>query len=275
MALTQHLSEHGTTVFNFYNVIGQDEKGIRDAPGLTVGPEVLMANIELLLNGGAEPVSLDQIIDGYTPANSFHLMACDGYKLPNRFMSEVNNLDLPMSFSIAAGLVGQNTPSWTNKIEIALQETLEKTGGKGVEFLLSNIGLDQKFAFADIQGGIALRNQLKDALPAGMDGDQFVQQICSSLTDVTGHKIEPTLISNSAFDSKMTWPEIKRLVGDGHELVSHGAKHTQKFTDMFDADIQADIIDAQNTFQVATGVRPSILTYPEGAYDERVIAAIR
>jgi hypothetical protein len=78
-------------------------------------------------------------------------------------MSEVNNLDLPMSFSIAAGLVGQNTPSWTNKIEIALQETLEKTGGKGVEFLLSNIGLDQKFAFADIQGGIALRNQLKDA----------------------------------------------------------------------------------------------------------------
>jgi peptidoglycan/xylan/chitin deacetylase (PgdA/CDA1 family) len=108
-----------------------------------------------------------------------------------------------------------------------------------------------------------------------MDGDQFVQQICSSLTDVTGHKIEPTLISNSAFDSKMTWPEIKRLVGDGHELVSHGAKHTQKFTDMFDADIQAEIIDAQNTFQVATGVRPSILTYPEGAYDERVIAAIR
>lgn len=262
------VSNEGATVFNFYNVVDQSNKGMRDSIGITVGPDELITNVDAMLEGGAR-----QYLSGGSRENTFQLMACDGYKLDEQFMDFVNKKGLVLLLSIPAGLVGQNKPSWTNKIEIALQEALDATEGQGTSFRLD--GIDQDFAFADIQSGIALRNQLKDSLPSGMDGDKFVEQICASLTDVTGHRIEPTLISNSAFDRKMTWPEIKTLVDSGHYLISHGAKHTKAFTEMGRGEIQDDLLAAQKLFQEHLGQEAEIVTYPEGKYDPNVISAVQ
>lgn len=280
MALANHLSEHGTTIVNVYNLVDRAVRAqtVRDSVGehgITVDPVLLENNLKDLILRGSEPVSLEQIKQGYTPARSFHLQLCDGYKLPHRFMSFINDMGLPASFSIAADLVGDDKPSWTNKAEIAIQQVLDQLDGGTIQFSLSNIGIEGDLSFFDIQSGRALRNTLKDARPEGMDGDVFVEEICTSLSKASGLQIAPTLVSDSVFDRKMTWQDVRNLVEDKYEIVTHGAKHTLKFTEMSSDNIISDILSARMIFNKEAGVTPSALTYPEGAYDDRVVRAVK
>lgn len=274
MALIDYVSEKGSTVLSFYNVVSQDNKGVRDSIGITVDPEDLKWNIHNLLAEGYTAVSVQDVVEGTAPEKSFALMACDGYDIDrDGGILEFTRLhDVPLAFSIPAGLVGNNKPSWTNQIEIALEEALNANVNTR-DIAIKAPGTDEAVFFSSAPEAIAARNKLKDLKPAEMDGDEYVRKICTALTESFSNpeiEITPTTNSESPFDKKMSWDQIRSLHDDGHLIVSHGFAHTDAYPNLSNTKIVDDIVRAREAFQEKAGVTPTMLTYPEGKFDKRV-----
>jgi hypothetical protein len=269
--MINQLSNEGATVFNFYNLIDKElkEGRIRDAMGLFPDPTDFIANIELLLKNGAKPLSVAEIVDSKTTlSNTFTLMACDGYALPKEFMDFIRSNGIPLSHSIPMDLVGKNKPSWTNRIEIALEEALGHSP-EGVTFRLA----DREFSYSDAQSGKDVRNVLKTL--AGDDADALVERVCEALSLATNHFIKQKFISNDIFDSKMTENQIRDLVTHGDEIISHGNSHTGKYPNWSADKIISDLLMAQQKSERITGIKPQLMTAPEGAMTKDVVKTIQ
>lgn len=278
MGLKDKISNSGSVVFSFYNVAKQDDKGIRDSAGLTVDPQDLKRNIVELMAAGHKAVSVSDVIDGSAPDGSFALMACDGYDLDtgkDGVIEFVRANAVPLSFSIPADLVGRNKPSWTNQIEIALQESLDARADDSVPVEFFVPGTQTRVSYATVSEAISVRNVLKDKKPADMDGQDFVSRICDAMSAALGEKIEPVLNSTSPFDRKMTWDQIKGLQAEGMTIISHGFSHTNSYVNLSNAVMRNDLTAAGNAFSAQIGVTPDILTYPEGQCDGRVMMLVQ
>ncbi|MGH1456368.1 MAG: polysaccharide deacetylase family protein [Alphaproteobacteria bacterium] len=269
------MTEKGSAVFSFYNVVDQENKGVRDSIGITVDPKDLIENIKDLVNSGYHPASVSDVVNGNATDGSFALLASDGYDLDNgegsgdniRQYTKMNNI--PLAFAIPAGLVGENKPSWTNQIEIALQDALEAAKGQVIKFEIPG-GSQSQAHFATVDEAIDLRNKLKDLKPGQMNGNAYVGVLCENLSKAVGGTISPTIISDSPFDRKMTWDQIQDLASDGHEIISLGRAHNNPYTNLDDAEIAADVNAAQSAFEQNASVTPKVMAYPEGAYNDDV-----
>ena len=277
MSLKKFVSDKGSVVLSFYNVVNQDDKGVRDSIGITVDPEDLKANIQELLDDGIQFVPLYSAIKNRRP-NTVSLMARDGYDLTDDGniveFAEIRNI--PLSFSIPAKLVGVNRPSWTNQIEIALQQALEHKNDDTESVTVEIPRSDGKtVSFATAQDAINARNTLKDhAVTNQIDGETLTKEFCANLTTVLdGITITPTIESDSPFDRKMTWDQIKKL-SRRHIIVSHGFSHSKPYTSMDDDEIIEDINLANINFSAYARTVVEILTYPEGKADDRVQEAV-
>lgn len=275
MSLSEKITPGGYTVFSAYNVIPQEmKKGrVRDAAGITVGPKELMGKLDELRAAGHHFANAEAVADGTAPQGAVCLMLCDGYDLTDTDLLEyAEEHGIPLSFSFATSLVGNNTPSWTNQIEIALEDALKASDGDKVT--LNVPGTSDRISFSTVEFAIATRNHLKDAKPADVDGQDFVHQVCQALSEATGREITATMESNSRFDKKMTWGQVRGLKEAGHTLISHGTSHTNPYTNRTDDEIRTDVTTALDKFEEETGEKPIIMTYPEGETDERVIGII-
>ncbi len=279
MGLKDKIGKNETAVFAFYNTVNQENKGVRDSIGITVDPEDLKNNIEDLITSGFEPTSIQDIMDGNAPKGSFALMACDGYDLErddSNIIEFTKQNNIPLALSLPANLVGENKPSWTNQIEIALEEALNQNdGNKPVTFKAP--GTDIEISFSSVEEAITARNTLKDLKPADIDGADYVSSICDALTHATQSNapITPTVISNSVFDKKMTWDQVKDLSAQGVDIVTHGHAHTNPYTNLSNQEITSDINQAKKVFQEKANVIPNIMTYPEGKHDDRVTTVLK
>ena len=55
-----------------------------------------------------------------------------------------------------------------------------------------------------------------------------------------------------------------------HEIISHGAAHTNAYTNLSSTAIKSDLNTAKIAFKENAGITPTIATYPEGKVDKRV-----
>lgn len=66
-------------------------------------------------------------------------------------------------------------------------------------------------------------------------------------------------------------PEFpKRIVADGHEIASHGEEHVN-LSEYSKADIQKNIITAQEKIKQVTGVTPNLIRTPNGDWNDLVL----
>lgn len=72
----------------------------------------------------------------------------------------------------------------------------------------------------------------------------------------------------------MTWDMVREMAAAGMSIQSHTAFHSD-LRGTTEAKLKAELLGSRNTIEEEVGVAPYALCYPAGAYDERVMAAVR
>ena len=117
MALTNFIPKEGSAVFSFYNAVSTEvleNKGVRDSVDIVIDSGALITNLQQIIDREHRIVSVKDIVEDNACDGDVAFMACDGYYIPEiTDFARVNKI--PLAFSIPAGLVGKNKPSWTNQ----------------------------------------------------------------------------------------------------------------------------------------------------------------
>lgn len=75
-------------------------------------------------------------------------------------------------------------------------------------------------------------------------------------------------------DGQMTWEQLREMTEAGMSVQSHTFSHPD-LTGVSDARLRSELVDSRTAITEAVGEPGYALCYPAGAYDERVIEAVR
>lgn len=102
------------------------------------------------------------------------------------------------------------------------------------------------------------------------DGDGGVQAATLQAVERAVGVNLPFALAEDLYMDEVQW----RQLSDRNLIGSHGVSHTP-LTRLADAELNAEINDGRAILRTVTGCTIDLMSYPDGAYDARVISALR
>ena len=207
------------------------------------------------------PLSLDeylQIVAGKisSPRDAVLVTLDDGYKLSELAAEILRRHRVPSVLFLAVDYIGAHRWPWY----LTLDWLIERSGLDEVDWR------DQLFLLTHLAERKIFRDRFKDLYLAAPTEERvpMLQELAAALG---GELPDGRAPDTHRF---LNWQEAAALGCDGYlELGSHGLSH-HDMTRLDDNTLAREMDDSSAAIEKNTGVRPRVLSYPDGRHDARV-----
>jgi peptidoglycan/xylan/chitin deacetylase (PgdA/CDA1 family) len=254
---SERLDERSVAIFLFHGVIRTQTHAVRNYTRKHLTLERFRHILEDLLSHGT-PISLPQLVDIWRnqsapPPRAFVITFDDGFE--NNFSvaaRALETLGIPATFYVTSGFIDDNTPSWTDDIE----EAVEKSE-----------------AFRSPEEKKEFLNAIRLRVKADRDIDPY--QVAK---DIRLQLDSPPFVPDPQLDQKMSWSQVAEL-SQNRLFTVGGHGHTHRILSFLSpVELEGEITLSLARLRSATGGHIAHYSYPEGlshCYSESVIHALR
>lgn len=252
------------TIVTFHRVLPASILAQYPLPGIAVTPEELRRFLEVFQDHYSvgnlyESAKLHQ--SGERPEKPPLAVTFDDGQLDNyQFALPVlDAMNVRASFFVVTDAIESNEVLWHDRIAYAVQK-LQRRGGSGLQEWLTEWGVPQDQDASDPVNAAVAAAKLLDPGERGRRLDR--------LEKVVGAHIRPD------WDGMMTWDHIREMRSGGHEIGSHSTSHPI-LPLVSDQELQHEIEHSRRLLESQMDHEVRSFCYPNGDYDERVIASVR
>ena len=251
------------TIVTFHRVLQEAQRRIYPFPGLAVTPEELfwfMNYFTKYYECGPLTYMVERWLAGGPDDSPLLAVTFDDGPLDNYRNARpvLDHFKVRASFYVPAALIDQAALVWHDRLGFAVSRLLEQPGGS--EKLGKTLGLTMSLVEREILTQVV---RTAKHLPPSQR-DCWVRAI-ESLVD--NEKVPE-------WASMMNWNHLNSLAGDGHEIGSHSMTHPI-LCQCNDKELEHEIADSRATIEERLGTKIVSFCYPNGTFDERVVAAVR
>ena len=266
------LQEQNFCIFLFHGVIAANHNKIRNYTGKHINQDIFLDSMRELRKFG-NPLSMNEI-NYYcsnklpAPPNSFAITFDDGFENNLSIAAPIlDELSIPCMIYLTTKFVDENSMSWTDKIEYAVEEShLKKIiePFKNISFDLNNT--QEKISFLNEVRKIVKNNN-------SIEPNQYADNLCKAL------KIEINDIDKeNQLDKKISWSQIKMLKNS--ELIDFGGhSHTHSILSFLNEEqLNYEIKESLKLLKEKGDCITKHYSYPEGlqnCYSKNVISVLR
>lgn len=250
------------TIVTFHRVLPAPILAQYPLPGIAVTPEELRRFLEVFLlhySVGSlyESARLHQ--SGERPEKPPLAVTFDDGQLDNHLFAlpVLNALNVRASFFVVTDAIESNEVLWHDRIAYAVQK-LQQRGGSGLQDWLTEWGVPHD-ASDPVNAAVAAAK----LLDPGERGRRLNQ-----LEKLVGAHVRPD------WDGMMTWDHIREMQSVGHEIGSHSTSHPI-LPLVSDQELQHEVGHSRRLLETQTDHQVRSFCYPNGDYDERVIASVK
>jgi peptidoglycan/xylan/chitin deacetylase (PgdA/CDA1 family) len=184
----------------------------------------------------------------------------DGYKDNIEYaLGILDKYRIKASFYVVTDCIEKNLPIWTHILDYSFQHTRRNEIDMRFDFLPDDCKVTH---LPGINERIAYVKKLKLALKkiTHLNRDKVIERVLSSFNDV----VIPKLMMN--------WDDLAELKANGHYIGSHTTSHHILDTMDDEADVKKELVESRNRIKEKLGHFPITIAYPNGNYNEKVIA---
>lgn len=269
--LASFLEQDGVVIFLFHGVIEKHSHPVRNYTGKHLEKKLFESCIRQLAHAG-KALSMVQVLEHCRnqcpfPPQSYAITFDDGFENNLTIAAPIlQKWQTPAMVYLTTSFIEENRMSWIDRIERAVEETLEKKirlEGENLFFSLDTP--KEKIVFLK-----AVRTYAKNN-PA-CDPGKMADRICQELRDHGSDQ------SNDPLDQKLSWKQIREARKSGL-LDFGGHSHTHKILSFLASDQLAQELD--NSFALLRNraeIGPEHYSYPEGlahCFNGEVIDALQ
>jgi peptidoglycan/xylan/chitin deacetylase (PgdA/CDA1 family) len=265
---TDYLQPETFAIFLFHGVIHHQKHRVRNYTRKHIEQDEFAVILDQLAGAGT-CVSMDEIVraterGASLPARAFAITFDDGFANNLTIAAPLlHERGLAATFYLTSGFIDENSASWTDLIEYALEQR---------ESVALELAIGHRTATTDLEK-VALLDELRGWLKAARDVDPYAvaDEVWMQLGITDFH-------ADDELDRKMTWEEARHLDEDPLFTVG-GHGHTHRILErLSDAELHREITLSVGRQKDRLGTAPRHYSYPEGladCYSERVITALR
>lgn len=269
-AWTDYLSKDRLAIFLFHGVTsGERRHTVRNYTRKHLPVREFRQIIHGLKRQG-EAISMGDLLSSAgretLPANAFAITFDDGFRNNYQFAAPVlADLDVPATFYVTTDFIENNTGSWIDRIEFAVEAT--------PTVRLSIPWLSLQGSWSTPAEKIALLDRLRSTVKSSRDIDP--ERVAAAIWEQTGiSEIEP----DAELDQKLSWDEAATLASEPLFTVG-GHSHTHPILEFLDdRRLEAEVKQSVSLLTRHLSQPVEHYSYPEGqphCYSERVIACLK
>jgi peptidoglycan/xylan/chitin deacetylase (PgdA/CDA1 family) len=253
-------------VFLFHGVIPEDRPGLRNYNRKHI-PLAYFEEILADLTQHGTAFSMDEVVDGTKlPPRAYAITFDDGFANNSSVAAPaLEKLALAATFYVTTGFVDDNSSSWIDLIEHALEVTPAVS--------LELPPAEQKRVYRTRSDKIELLEAIRRHVKSDRELDPY-DYAAGVLRQLNVHNLEP----DPDLDQKLTWNDVRRLHEHPLFIVGgHGQTH-RILERLDDESLAAEIETSCTLLERHLGATPRHYSYPEGladCYSDRVIALLR
>ncbi len=252
------------TVATFHRVLPASLKATYPLPGLVATPAEL-AWILAYMSRIYSCMTLSEAVDRWTsrdvPKQPMLAVTFDDGQRDNFVYARpiLERVGVRATFFVVAGPTCENTALWHDRLGFAAADLVRRRGGRSRLFSELHMG--------DPGGddGAAVRwlvRSAKSLTPTRRE------QVVSDVEGMAGGKVPPE------WAGLMSWPEIRLLAAEGHEIGSHTLTHPL-LPQLDEAGIRAEVSGSRDLLRAKIGRHVSSFCYPNGSLDARCVSAVQ
>jgi peptidoglycan/xylan/chitin deacetylase (PgdA/CDA1 family) len=267
---SESLARNGVAFFLFHGVVDPREQRIRNYTGKHVDVAIFRAMMERLCDAG-EPVGVDhalEVLDGAAPwvENAFVISFDDGFANNRTIAAPVlRELGIPAVLYVTTGFVQDQTGSWIDLIE----EAVERTERDELRLPWAGHPVSARSA----RDRIALLDEVREVVKRRGDLDPY--EVATAIREEASvGEFQP----DPALDRKLSWDDLRALEADDLFTIG-GHSHTHRILSALDPeDLEWEIGTSLDLLRGELTGPVVHYSYPEGlahCYSESVIDALK
>ena len=267
------LREDAVTIFLFHGVISKHCYNFRNLNRKHVLAEEFSTFLETLTKIGTA-VSMEDIIDysngALPPKNAFAITFDDGFENNLSVAAPIlENFEIPATFYITSDFVENNSMSWIDRIELAI-EAISEGEEKTLVVPWKSNSVKLRGHFEKVEFLNELRTIVKN------DQSIMPHQLADNIQEQMG--FPKTVTSQLEIDLKLNWSGVKEL--NSNDLFTIGGHtHSHPIMSFLDEEKLNDEVETCLRYlKQMADITTRHFAYPEGlkhCYDERVISCLR
>jgi peptidoglycan/xylan/chitin deacetylase (PgdA/CDA1 family) len=270
MDYSSFLSDDTYVIFLFHGVIPAQKHAVRNYTRKHLPLDDFTGIIKSLQAGG-NAASMEDVVratngEGELPPRAFVITFDDGFE--NNYSvaaPALADLGVPATYYVTSGFIQDNSGSWIDLIEYAV-ELRDR-----VTVSLPYDGLSGTFTNPQEKIGFLDRVRAVVKGDKSIDPYDFAAELWRQL-DVR------ELMHDHELDQKMSWEQVRKL-SDHPLFIVGGHSHTHRIMSYLDpAALKDEVETSLRLLQDATGEQPTHYSYPEGltfCYSDQVIHELR
>lgn len=267
---SQFIEPDRFAIFLFHGVIPSQRHEVRNYTRKHLLLDQFVTVLRELKQAG-NPVSMQQIVEASSggmalPPSAFAVTFDDGFANNLEVAAPaLTDLDIPATFYVTTGFVGQPTRSWTDLVEAALEQSSA--------FSLKGWGAAFDGRYTSTREKIALMERVRAHVKSdsSVDSNQFSSELARAMLPV-----EPDF--DDWLDKKLDWDQVKELARNALFNVG-GHSHTHRTLAFLpDAEMRQEIDESLTLLRSHLPNPIRHYSYPEGlahCYSDKVIEALR
>lgn len=181
----------------------------------------------------------------------------DGYKDNIEYAAPIlKEMDCPASFYVVTDCINKNIPTWTYIVDHTLQHTEKKMLELPLDYVPERLKV---INLGNISPSLKSLKPWMKTLP-NRKRKEIMDVIMNTCSDI-----------NIPQNMMMNWSEIRQLQSENFIIGSHSHTHPMLGRLENEAEIEEELATSFTSIEKELGIKPLIISYPIGSYDERVI----
>jgi peptidoglycan/xylan/chitin deacetylase (PgdA/CDA1 family) len=269
--LTSFLKNDSFVIFLFHGVVSKSNYVIRNSNKKHMESNLFVKCMKILSERG-QPFSMNDLLYFHTqkqnlPPKSFAITFDDGFENNLSIASPIlYDFKIPATIYITTEFIEQNSMSWIDRIEFALEYTSSD--------ILDANWLKKKIPIKNKENKLKLLNMIRNYVKntKEVNSNIFAAEICNQLG------FSRIISSDDPIDKKMNWKQVSE-VGKSDFFTIGGHSHTHQILSFLDSSQLAYELDTSiRLLKDKADIKPIHYSYPEGlkhCYSENVIKELK
>jgi peptidoglycan/xylan/chitin deacetylase (PgdA/CDA1 family) len=263
------LNPEKVAIFLFHGVIHNNEYRVRNYTNKHVEAKFFESYLSGLIEAGGSPMTMDQVlgcIENRQPfaKNAFAITFDDGFENNISVAGPIlEKYEVPAMIYLTTEFVENNSMSWIDKIEYAIERTKQKKIElENFNRVVEIDSVENKIGFLKL-----IRTYVKNTFTC--NAKNVANEICNKLD------VEGPFCSEDPLDKKLSWSQVKGMHESGGLISFGGHSHTHPILSFLSPDELTNELDTSFTLlKSRAGIGPRHYSYPEGlahCYSKHVI----
>ena len=251
-----------------------DERALREEPGMILTPETLKLHIEIVKKHFCI-ISLSQWLGDRENGAELPERACaltfdDGWADNFEFAFPIlEEMKVPATIFLTSGLIGTGGMFWPERLSLLLIEIASHHSRHWSDDSLAWLkNLETQYTFSNTP---PTQEELAEMIDAAKD---FTDNDIHTRLDLIEQHLGRQQLNNSP--SLLDWNQVRQMLDSGLvEVGSHTCRHTRLVENVPADIIEKEIIDSKEEIERNTGRAVSMFCYPNGDYSVDALEVVR